>query len=553
MEAVENHPYAYELSKLEPLDWQLDETEPLKFLPLDTTNLTYIDTVEGLNSLILKLKNVKEIAVDLEHHSYRSFQGFLCLMQISTRLEDYIIDTLALREEMHKINEVFSDPNLLKVMHGADSDIGWLQRDFGVYVVNMFDTGQAARTLHEDRFSLAYLLNKYCNVDAQKQYQLADWRIRPIPKEMITYAQEDTHYLLYIYDLLRNQLINKGNPMKNLLKSVYSKSTSICATVYQKPLFSHDSYIATYEKYRGRLNPQQLECFRLLFEWRDKTAREEDESFGYTLPNHMLFQIAENLPKEPQGVIACCNPVPPLVKQRNTEIHQLVMLAREFDPLKSHQSSNLINDNQNIQKTFKISLNDASLKSGYELYKVTGPDVKAKLPVINLFEDKLCEQNSNQRKAAAILSALISPFQIYLPNTGKEIVAPGEINKVWQETCKNVEVVQEVTEPKCKKKRTVNLDKEEKTLRESLPKKQKQNLSEKEKCKVKVLYDETVKGISDYVPFDYSDVDMEKFLSKSSNSTPLDAYQSQTQEIKLGKVIKTRVHSKSGARSMTFK
>lgn len=34
-----------------------------------------------------------------------------------------------------------------QVLHGADSDIVWLQRDFGLYIVNMFDTGQAARVL----------------------------------------------------------------------------------------------------------------------------------------------------------------------------------------------------------------------------------------------------------------------------------------------------------------------------------------------------------------------------------------------------------------------
>lgn len=69
-------------------------------------------------------------------------------------------------------------PFLLQVFHGADMDIQWLQRDFGIYVVNMFDTGQAARVLNMPRFSLAYLLHHYCNVEADKQYQLADWRIR---------------------------------------------------------------------------------------------------------------------------------------------------------------------------------------------------------------------------------------------------------------------------------------------------------------------------------------------------------------------------------------
>ena len=57
-------------------------------------------------------------------------------------------------------------------------DVDWLQRDLGLYLVNMFDTGQAARALNFSRFSLAHLLQQYCDVAADKQYQLADWRIR---------------------------------------------------------------------------------------------------------------------------------------------------------------------------------------------------------------------------------------------------------------------------------------------------------------------------------------------------------------------------------------
>ena len=66
----------------------------------------------------------------------------------------------------------------IKVFHGADKDIEWLQRDFGLYVVNMFDTGQASRVLQLARHSLAFLLKEYCSIDASKQYQVADWRLR---------------------------------------------------------------------------------------------------------------------------------------------------------------------------------------------------------------------------------------------------------------------------------------------------------------------------------------------------------------------------------------
>ena len=57
-------------------------------------------------------------------------------------------------------------------------DMIWLQRDLGLYVVGLFDTFHAASLLHYERRSLAYLLKRFVNFDAAKQYQTADWRTR---------------------------------------------------------------------------------------------------------------------------------------------------------------------------------------------------------------------------------------------------------------------------------------------------------------------------------------------------------------------------------------
>ncbi|CAF4877156.1 unnamed protein product, partial [Rotaria magnacalcarata] len=51
-------------------------------------------------------------------------------MQISSRTEDFLIDTLALRDELSILNNVFTNPKVLKVFHGADWDVEWLQKDF---------------------------------------------------------------------------------------------------------------------------------------------------------------------------------------------------------------------------------------------------------------------------------------------------------------------------------------------------------------------------------------------------------------------------------------
>lgn len=54
----------------------------------------------------------------------------------------------------------------------------WLQRDLGLYVVGLFDTHYASRSLGYQGGSLAFLLKKFIDFDADKKYQLADWRIR---------------------------------------------------------------------------------------------------------------------------------------------------------------------------------------------------------------------------------------------------------------------------------------------------------------------------------------------------------------------------------------
>ena len=64
------------------------------------------------------------------------------------------------------------------MFHGADRDVLWLQRDFGVYVVNMFDTGLAMRQLEYHKLSLQYLVSIMCNVPLDKHFQRRDWRIR---------------------------------------------------------------------------------------------------------------------------------------------------------------------------------------------------------------------------------------------------------------------------------------------------------------------------------------------------------------------------------------
>uniref|UniRef100_A0A3P9M9G6 Exosome complex component 10 n=1 Tax=Oryzias latipes TaxID=8090 RepID=A0A3P9M9G6_ORYLA len=450
VEDMFSHPYQYELDHLTVPDSLLSKPEPQMYKPIAETKLSFIDSLEDLVELNEKLCKLSEFAVDLEHHSYRSFLGLTCLMQISTRDEDFIIDTLELRSEMYILNEAFTDPTIVKVFHGADSDIEWLQRDFGLYVVNLFDTHQGSRALHLARNSLDHLLRHFCNVDSDKRYQLADWRIRPLPDEMVQYARTDTHYLLYIYDCVRAQLLDSNHGQPGLLQSVWNKSKDISLTKYMKPVFTEDSYLEVLRKQKRSFNTQQLTAFRLLFAWRDKLARQEDESTGYTLPIHMMIKISEELPKEPQGIIACCNPVPPLVRQQVNELHLLVQQAREMPLLKAEIAAQKKKGLTPVKKP-EVTLfgpHDTSRASESELpyfspngrlkslvkqgrlfsederkmdvdeQKMSGLLAPAK---ITLFQPEVhTEQNSlsvAQMKARRIIESFENPFRMYLPST----------------------------------------------------------------------------------------------------------------------------------------
>jgi hypothetical protein len=93
-----------------------ESREPIPYLPIEKTKAVWVDTYEGVLEMVEELKKATEIAVDLEHHDYRTYRGLLSLMQISTREKDWIVDTLVpWRHKLEVLNEVFADPKIVKV------------------------------------------------------------------------------------------------------------------------------------------------------------------------------------------------------------------------------------------------------------------------------------------------------------------------------------------------------------------------------------------------------------------------------------------------------
>ncbi|KAF4345306.1 Exosome complex exonuclease rrp6 [Fusarium beomiforme] len=307
------HPYEYEIVRMTYPEVVFKESEPIMYQPVETTEATFVDTYEGVLEMLEELKRAKEIAVDLEHHDFRTYVGLVSLMQISTRERDWIVDTLQpWRHKLEVLNEVFTDPKIVKVFHGAYMDMVWLQRDLGLYVNGLFDTFFACEQLHYPAKSLAYLLSKFVDFDADKQYQLADWRIRPLPEEMMYYARSDTHYLLYIYDRVRNELVaasDRGDLDKDYIGRAVEKSREQSLSRYEHPGYDEETgegsrgwYGYIFKNSHLAFSSEQFSVFRALWRWRDDTARKEDESTNYVLSTRDITEIARINPPDAKAL-----------------------------------------------------------------------------------------------------------------------------------------------------------------------------------------------------------------------------------------------------------
>ena len=331
------HPYETEIKSFEFRPWQLKASKPEGDILIPSSlEATWVDTVPELEKLSQTLESVQEVAIDLEHHSYRSFAGLLCLMQISIRgikgeMHNYLIDVFPLWKHINPLlAPMFANPDIVKVMHGADSDVQWLQRDFGIYIVNLFDTGRAARALGLSSASLAFALSKYAGVQADKTHQLSDWRQRPLPDAMRQYAISDTHYLLDICDRMKWDLKKHKEAS---IEDVLDTSKKICLIRYAKEPFNPEGFRSlTKQRASGRqkteLNSRQEQVLEKLWDWRDQTARSCDDSPAYVCSNAVLLRISLSCPTTVTGLQTLLNPIPPLVLQFATAVTQIVRKVR---------------------------------------------------------------------------------------------------------------------------------------------------------------------------------------------------------------------------------
>ncbi|KAL7470274.1 hypothetical protein ACHAXS_010499 [Conticribra weissflogii] len=250
----------------------LKELEQLNLSCVPTPQETpwmLVDSVEKLKQCVDEMKfgvnytdeesdrtnALHELAFDMEMHNHGNggFGGAgsrqphrlelrTCLIQITSNVtsfikysdgketslkevsKDYVIDPLApgVWDAIPTyLGPLFADRNIVKIGHGIGGmDTSSLHRDFGILVVNAFDTHEAASILSRrssQRFQSGLGLASLCKhyglptwreyQELKRLYQCSDWRKRPLEERALEYGRYDVRYLITLRKLLMRDLV----------------------------------------------------------------------------------------------------------------------------------------------------------------------------------------------------------------------------------------------------------------------------------------------------------------------------------------------------------
>jgi ribonuclease D len=252
--------------------------------------LVLVSDRQSLQKVADKLASCGAIGVDTESDSFYHYQEKVCLVQLSDADADYVIDPLALGQDLSILAPVFANPAITKIFHGADYDVVCLKRDFGVEIKGIFDTLVATQLLGRTRFGLADLIERYFGLEVDKTLQRHNWAERPLRDEHLDYARGDTHFLRALREILLRDLVRA-----NRLKRFEEECRLLERRQWQGRGFDPDGWLKA--KGTATLDDAGKRILRRAWSYRDEQARQMDRPQFKVMPDDVLVALAEVKPR----------------------------------------------------------------------------------------------------------------------------------------------------------------------------------------------------------------------------------------------------------------
>jgi ribonuclease D len=282
--------------------------------------MKFIETQAALGALASGVAGERLLAIDTEAAGYHRYHDRICLVQLSTRTDTFVIDTLAVRD-LAPLADVLAAGDTEIVLHDAEYDLRLLARDFGLGVSSLFDTKVAAQFLGEPAIGLAGLVEKHLGVRLDKKHQRADWARRPLAADMLRYAAEDTRHLPGLRDRLRAALEAAGR-----LGWAEEEFELRAEVRWEAGNGDADAWLRM--KNTRDLKPRELAALRELYAWRESVASERDVATFRVLSNEAIVAIARALPESPADLAAIREVAAPVASRHGRALLEAVERVR---------------------------------------------------------------------------------------------------------------------------------------------------------------------------------------------------------------------------------
>ena len=282
----------------------------------------YIDTTPAADRFLSAVEQSTTVAVDTEGASFHRFVDRIYLLQMSTRDLTAVLDPLAIGTPA-ALGRILESDTIEKVFHDADYDLRLLHQDYGWNTRRLFDTRVAAQLLGIRAFGLAALLERSFGLKLDKKHQRADWSMRPLPRDMLDYASQDTMYLLELRDRLAGELEAGGR-----WSWAAEEFERLEGTRWEQPEGEDTGYMRI--KGARDLDRRELAIFRELVRFRDGIARELDRATFRVAGNEALFAVAKERPQTMEALAAIKGVPRGIAERRGAEMLAAVRRGMEI-------------------------------------------------------------------------------------------------------------------------------------------------------------------------------------------------------------------------------
>ena len=268
----------------------------------------------GLDRLLQAIAAEPALALDTESNSFHAYRERVCLLQLSSRGQDWVVDPLAV--DVGPLGRILSDGREV-VLHGADYDVRCLRREFGWQLGSLFDTMLAAKRLGRVGLGLSALVEGRFGVKLSKAHQRSDWGRRPLTRDQLAYAALDTHYLLPLADELRAALSEAGQ-----LDQARAEFRRAAAVEAREKVFDTEGW----KRLKGarELDAPGRLVLRALWLAREARASEEDRPPFKVLGEQSMIELARRRPAGPEALARVPGVTPQVLRRLGPAIEAAV-------------------------------------------------------------------------------------------------------------------------------------------------------------------------------------------------------------------------------------